>query len=177
MSIRTNTLLSLTLFFFSGGMFCHHSSFEAHADTTIDSMLAVVGQRIITQSDILVEAIVSGTTQSRLPWLELRRKQTPLDFLVDIEIMNLLAKGVPLYNPSTEAIEQQFAKSKHLIVQHPTLLDEERLRTLIQNLITAENFLQSNLGRDTIQSNNYHRYLKWVQNLRDRVPNRKVESE
>ena len=67
------------------------------AQEPIDSMLGVVEQNVITQSDIKTLRLINQYHIPETAILYERSGNNSVDFLIETEILHALASGVPIY--------------------------------------------------------------------------------
>ena len=153
--------------------------------TRIDRIVAVVGDRIVTDGDLYVEATLAGRDISPLEVVELRRQQ-PEEWLVDLAVIRLLAGDIAVYRPSPAAVDQRVA-AVHVGLESPRAwaeflqqigLDEEGLATLLSRRMVAERYIQRNViararsGEDAAAVEQL--YLAWITEQRATLSIRRV---
>ena len=133
----------------------------------VDQIRAVVGRKIIAESDIEIHRYIAKIQPSIFAPFEIHRQSDPLGFLIDIEIMNQLAQNIPLYQPDAILFEQRYQELNTLLVPLSHIVDEAKLKQNLMLLMTAENFAKRNMGLK-------EEYSIWVLTLHERVPYRIV---
>ena len=145
------------------------------AQESIDSMLAVVTQNVITQSDIQTLQLLNQFHIPDTTFLYERSGIEPLDFLIETEIMYTLAAGVPIYAMS----EQEKAYSKELSNkikrENPDFLYIDRINHWLKAQLVAENYVRTNLGITKSNNVTMTTYLRWFEEQKIRVPHRKIK--
>ena len=136
----------------------------------VDQIRAVVGRKIIAESDIEIHRYIAKIQPSIFAPFEIQRQDAPLAFLVDIEIMNQLAQNIPIYQPDPERFQERYLELTALLSPLAHIIDEAKLRQNLLMLMTAENFAKRNMGIK-------EEYSTWVDSLRERVPYRIVKPE
>ena len=136
----------------------------------VDQIRAVVGRKIIAESDIEIHRYIAKIQPSIFGPFEIQRQAAPLTFLIDIEIMNQLAQNIPIYQPDPTLFQERYQELATLLSPLEHILDEAKLRQSLMMLMTAENFARRNMG---IKEN----YSSWVGTLRERVPHRIIKLE
>jgi len=135
----------------------------------IDQIRAVVGRKVISDSDLVIQRNIAQKQPSIFPPFEIRRRENMLSFLIDIEMMNQLASEVPLYKPNPEQFQLRYEELKPLLQPLSHILDENKLKLNLYMLMTAENFANRSMGTK-------ENYIDWIQTLRERVPYRIIEN-
>lgn len=153
----------------------------AHAEV-VDRILHVVGDRVITTSDLVFEAELAAHDPSPVP--PLRDPEYPTEErLVDMAVLRALAGDIALYEPTPAELrargERVAASWDRPEDQEAFLvrwgLDEERLLGLLYSRMVVERYVVRNLAlpaQDRPQDLADWRavYQPWMAALRARVP-------
>ena len=144
------------------------------AQEPIDSMLGVVEQNVITQSDIKTLRLINQYHIPETAILYERSGNHTLDFLIETEILHALASGVPIYAMTEKEQRYSTALFKKIYKENPSFLYKDRIDYWLRTQIIAENYIRINLG--VTQNNNLSMstYLRWVEDQKKRVPHRKI---
>ena len=144
------------------------------AQEPIDSMLGVVEQNVITQSDIKTLRLINQYHIPETAILYERSGNNSLDFLIETEILHALASGVPIYAMTEKEQRYSSALFKKIYKENPSFLYKDRIDYWLRTQIIAENYIRINLG--VTQNNNLSMstYLRWVEDQKKRVPHRKI---
>ncbi|MEC7986400.1 MAG: hypothetical protein VX278_14640 [Myxococcota bacterium] len=160
-SVWATLLLSICL--------CTHEAAASPQNGEIaDQIRAVVGRKIISESDIELHRYIAKIQPSIFTPFELHRQDDPLNFLIDIEIMNQLAQNISIYQPDPDRFQQRYQELTSLLTILSHILDEPKLRHHLLMLMTAEKFAKRNMGIK-------EEYGDWIKLLRERVPYRIVQ--
>jgi hypothetical protein len=163
------------------------------ADTRIDRVVSVVGDAIVTDSDLRLEAELLRYDTVSCPALAAPQKDL-LGLLEERRVLHRLGAGRPLYLPSSTAV----AKRLNLLSQNMGAefeafksrwgLNPKQLEKLIRDRMMEEAYVNANLGRSlkaeqTAESENWEShyrqaYRPWIQARKEgmpirRLPNRK----
>ncbi|MFH1468231.1 MAG: hypothetical protein ABIO70_27840 [Pseudomonadota bacterium] len=155
----------------------------------MDRVLAVVGDRVVTTWDLLLEEALQGHVACpEAPLCDPAR--APLDRLVDRAIIRGLAEDTPTYRPRPEEVQARLAALRETWTDpagyHETLrslgLSEEDLTGLLYSRVVAERYIQRQVGLPVLAAGGdaaaYHdRYRAWIEEQRDHVRVRTVEPE
>ena len=163
MFFRFFCLFSLTLFLS-----------DVSAQEIIDSMLGVVVQNVITQSDIQTLHLINQYHIPETAILYERSGNNSLEFLIETEILHTLASGVPIYEMTEK--EQQYRSTlfKKISKENPYFLYKERVDYWLQAQIISENYIRINLGITQENNLSMSTYLRWIEEQKKRVPHRKI---
>lgn len=144
------------------------------AQEPIDSMLGVVEQNVITQSDIKTLRLINQYHIPETAILYERSGNNTLEFLIETEILHALASGVPIYAMTEKEQRYSTALFKKIYKENPSFLYKDRIDYWLRTQIIAENYIRINLG--VTQNNNLSMstYLRWVEDQKKRVPHRKI---
>ena len=80
----------------------------------LERLLASVEDTVITQSDFNLLMALSNGLDSEYPPLSMKHS-SPLNYLIQLNVIRVLAKDNPVYRPSTSELEQ--ALSKYMLKQ------------------------------------------------------------
>ena len=75
----------------------------------VDRVVAVVGDRIITASDVRLEQNLTVRGPSPVPMLQRRQRASPEEMLIDAAVVRNLAGDIAIYAPSTIDVQQRLA--------------------------------------------------------------------
>jgi hypothetical protein len=75
----------------------------------VDRVVAVVGDRIITASDVRLEATLGARDPSPVDMLRRRQQTAPEEMLIDAAVVRNLAGDIAIYAPSTTDVQQRLA--------------------------------------------------------------------
>jgi len=152
----------------------------------LDRILLVVGERIITLSDLQLEMVLSQRDQSPVPVLQ-DRQQEPLQVLAERAIIRGLAGEMEIYQPSTRevlarlnALKAQWTTEEYNDFTQHHGLDETQLSSLMYTRMVVERYIHRNIGR-VIESTGgseaayQQRYDTWIAAEFERNPPRYVE--
>lgn len=144
----------------------------------IDRMVLVIGDRIITDSEVRLEAEL----RQRVAWWGPPRPPgaDTQQIVADVALVRILAGDTSLYLPSDEAVRARAEQLREawgdpeayqgFLGRHG--LDEARLAALIRSRLVVERYIQRNLslaaraeGRSIDEL-----YIEWIPEQRGRVP-------
>ena len=146
------------------------------AQESIDSMLGVVMQNVITQSDIKSLHLINQYHIPETAILYERSGKEPLDFLMETEILHALASGVPIYEMTEKEKKYSTQLYKKISKENPQFLYIDRIDYWLQAQIIAENYIRINLGVTKENNLSMSTYLRWIEDQKVRVPHRKLPS-
>lgn len=119
----------------------------------VDRILYVVGERIITASDVEFEAEFDAHDASPVAMIE--QPAHALDQrLVDFAVLRELAGDIEVYRPATAEVRARFERFRagwerpedHAAFLKRWGLDEERLMGFIYSRLVIERYIQRNFG-------------------------------
>tara|TARA_B100000683_G_C12347246_1_gene497303 strand:+ start:394 stop:840 length:447 start_codon:yes stop_codon:yes gene_type:complete len=145
------------------------------AQERIDSMLGVVVQNVITQSDIETLRLINQYHIPETSILYERSGNKSLDFLMETEILHALASGVPIYSMTEKEQQYSTALFKKIYKENPYFLYKDRIDYWLKAQIIAENYIRINLGITQDNNLSMSTYLRWVEDQKKRVPHRKIK--
>lgn len=130
---------------------------EARAQTgpvEVDRIEVVVADRVVTASDVRLEAALQPHHPSQIPAWE-RRRQDPLEAAVDQAVLRKAAGAVGVYLPSRAELRAELTQVIATWPDDRSLgrfmllhgLDEESLSNHVYARMVAERFLLRNLAR------------------------------
>lgn len=152
-----------------------------------DRIVMVVGDRLITASDVALEAVLVDRDPSPVVPLQAQRDD-PLGFLRDLAIIRGLAGETAVYRPTPaevrgriEALRSSWPDPEswqRFLRDHG--LDEERLAALLFSRMVAERYIQRNVGLAARSAGEDEaayvaRFETWMAAQRRRVSIRKLE--
>jgi len=119
--------------------------------TLADRVVSVVGDTVITLSDLELEKTIAAHDSSSLPAFN---HQDPLLRLEDFRILRSLSGDVPLYVPDRLTIDNRMARFRstwagekaYLVFLHEQGLQEQDLRSLMRSRVMAEAYVERNVG-------------------------------
>jgi len=119
--------------------------------TLADRVVSVVGDTIITLSELKLEQIIAEHDSSTVPAFN---NQDPLMRLEDFRILRSLAGDVPLYVPDRLTIDNRMARFRstwagekaYLVFLDEQGLQEQDLRSLMRSRVMAEAYVERNVG-------------------------------
>lgn len=167
-------------------------SLRAHAQDVPEGVLAdrivmVVGDRLITASDVALEEELVSRDPSPVVPLQAQRDD-PLSFLRDLAIIRGLAGETSVYRPTpaevrgrVDALRSSWPDPEswqRFLTEHG--LDEERLSALLFSRMVAERYIQRNVGLAARSAGEDEaayvaRFETWMAAQRRRVSIRKLE--
>ncbi len=158
------------------------------APLVLDRVLVVVGDRIVTGSDLRLELELARRDPCPVPALEARRRADPLELLVDAAVVRNLAGNIAIYAPSPTEVQQRLARLRASWVDPDDWarfllfngLDEDRLAGRLYSRMVVERFVYRNVGiaseaAEESDAEALERYLAWIQAARDPVEIRAVD--
>jgi hypothetical protein len=148
------------------------------AAVVIDRMVLVIGDRIITESEIRLE----GALRARIPWWGPPRPPGAdlQQVVADVALVRIFAGDTSLYSPSDEAVRARAEQLREAwgdpeawqALLSENGLDEARLLALIRGRLIVERYIQRNLslaarseGRTVDEL-----YVEWIPAQRGRAP-------
>ena len=148
------------------------------AAVVIDRMVLVIGDRIITESEIRLE----GALRARIPWWGPPRPPGAdlQQVVADVALVRIFAGDTSLYSPSDEAVRARAEELREdwgdpeawQAMLSENGLDEARLLALIRARLIVERYIQRNLslaarseGRTVDEL-----YVEWIPAQRGRAP-------
>jgi hypothetical protein len=173
--------LTATLFLVAalGGLLA--SAAPSDQPAVVDRVVAVVGERIITASDVALEGVLSTHDPSPVAAIQSRRFD-PLNALIELAIARGLAGDVAVYQPSATDVRERLGALRG---QYPDPRDwqtmlattghtEEQLAGALYSHIVAERYVGRNVtspavGAENETSEAAKAYAMWVAEQRHRV--------
>lgn len=156
----------------------------------LDRVVAVVEDRIITASDVRLEAALVRFDPSPIEVLQQRRREDALEVLIDAAVIRNLAGDIAIYAPSTAEVQRRFdglrthfdTRLAFRAFLRENGLDAEVLAGRLYARMVAERYVARNvqLASEAAGDNkteSYIRYLEWVASERERVPIRRVPQQ
>ncbi len=157
----------------------------AREPALLDRVVAVVGDRIITQSDVALEGALASRDPSPVAVIQERRGE-PLEALIDLAIARALAGDVSLYQPTQSQVRERLAAVRGTwsdprdweAFLARTGHSEEQLAGALYSRIIAERYVLRNVtsrveGRadaaDASQEAARLAYARWITEQRQRV--------
>jgi hypothetical protein len=154
------------------------------ASTRVDRVWAVVGDRVITESELRLEQALAAVDPSPVPPLEARRAD-PERFLIELAIVRALAGSTAVYQPEPARVRERMEAVR---AAHPTPaawaaflkehgLNEDALRATLYSRMVVERYVQRNLGlaaRAEAGADWDARYAAWIDAQRARVLIREI---
>lgn len=157
------------------------------APVMLDRVVAVVGDRIITASDVRLERALADRDPSPVAALARRQREGSLEAVVDGAIVRKLAGDIAIYAPSTTEVSQRVAALRQSWPDPADYarflgamgLDEERLAGRIYSRMVIERYVYRNvtLASETAGESPdvaWDRYQSWIGRERSRVEIRYV---
>lgn len=123
----------------------------------VDRLVAVVGDRIITASDVRLERVLAKRDPSPVAPLRLRQQADPEALLIDAAVVRNLAGNIAIYAPSTTEVSQRVAALRATWAApagwrsflSQAGLDEERLAGRLYARMVVEAYVRRNVGLAT----------------------------
>lgn len=151
----------------------------------LDRVVAVVGDRIITASDVALERELAQRDPSPVAVIQERRRE-PLEALIDLAIARSLAGDVSLYQPTQSQVRERMGAVRGSWVdprEWEAFLDrtghsEEQLAGALYSRIIAERYVLRNVtsraeGRASDREEGLdaarRAYARWIADQRQRV--------
>lgn len=147
----------------------------------IDRIVVVVGDRLVTESDIALERELAARDPSPTAVLQARRAD-PLEFLIDAAIIRGLAGDVAVYQPSWSDVQTRLERLREswpvpgdyeaFLQAHG--LDEDRMAGTLYSRLVVERYVQRNIGLAAEAAGDTPegyatRYAGWIAGQRDAV--------
>ena len=153
---------------------------EGPSSDVVDRIVAVVGERLVLQSDIQLELALSELHPGELSQLQ-PPQIDPIQTAVDRAILRGLAGNAPIYAPSDAQVQTLIAT---MAARFPTAeawerflllngLDADRIASLMYSRLVVDRYLQRNLQRVSGESDRTS-YDAWMAMHRVRTPVRLV---
>jgi hypothetical protein len=142
----------------------------------VDRVVASVGEQLVTESEVRLEAVISALDPSPSPFWD-RERRPPVDRLVDAAVIRELAGDVSLYQPSDEALALRVDAIRALFPDRSAWdrfleswgLDEDALRGIVRRRMLVERYLARNVPVPTTDADAWWRgYDAFVTPLRAR---------
>ena len=163
---------------------------QGNTPVVLDRVVAVVEDRIITASDVRLEAALARFDPSPIEVLQQRRREDALEVLIDAAVIRNLAGDIAIYAPSTAEVQRRFDGLRTHFDTRLAFgaflrghgLDAEVMAGRLYARMVAERYVARNvqLASDAAgetDSQAYIRYLEWVASERERVPIRRVPQQ
>ena len=159
---------------------------EAEALERIDRIVAVVGERLVTASDVELEAILTARDPRSVAVLSAGAR-TPLESLIDAAIIRGLAGNIAVYQPDDADVRARL-DALRATFEDPDAwrrfllafgLDEDALAGILYSRMVVERVVHRNVGlaseaaRETPDAY-LKRYEAWIAERRNRVSVRLV---
>lgn len=129
-----------------------HPNADAAGPTVVDAIVAVVGDRLVTRSDLRLEEQLTWRDPSPSRVLQARRGDT-LQFLVEVAMIRGLAGDVTVYQPSRAEVDARRARLRAtwddpgayeaFLVSNG--LDEDRLAGALYARMVVEGYVRRNV--------------------------------
>jgi hypothetical protein len=145
---------------------------------------AVVGDRVITESELRLERALAPIDPGPVPPLEARRADAER-FLVELAIVRALAGSTAVYQPEPARVRERLdalraafpspAAWTAFLAEHG--LNEDALRAVLYSRMVVERYVQRNLGlaaRAEPTADWDARYAAWIDAQRARVSIREI---
>jgi hypothetical protein len=156
-------------------------------EMVIDRVVAVVGDRVLTSSDLRLEAVLGERDPSPIPLMRTVPGDS-LQAIIDLALIRQKAGNITLYQPSAAEVRARTYLLRNTWSQDPREFDlflevwnleEEDLESLIYSRLVAENFVhrQVVLASQSQQESEdvlEERYRAWIEVLREENPTRIV---
>ena len=146
----------------------------------VDRIVAVVGERLVLQSDVQLESVLAPLETSTVSTMA-GPGTDPMQVVIDRAILRGLAGNAAIYVPSDGEVDTRAA----ILRQHfeddtawrqflqVNGLDGERLASLLYSRLVVDRYVQRNLSRVDGQSEQAA-YADWIRVHRARTPIRRV---
>ena len=126
---------------------------EPSAATVVDRAVVLVGEAVVTQSDILLHAAMTVHDPSFLPILQSTIDESERD-IIDATIVRQTAGRVPVYQPTrdqvdirmTRFMDQWPTKNAYRLFMDTHGLTEDRIRVLLRRRAVVERVVVRALG-------------------------------
>ncbi len=182
---RTVPTLSLAILALAAGAARAAEDAPPAGVSVVDSVVAVVGERVVTASDVRLERELRAHDPSPVPVLEARRDD-PLGFLVELALLRGVAGDIALYRPAEAEVQARLARLRRsfdgpedwraFLARNG--LDEGRLAAALRSRMVVERLVRRTLGEHPAgDPEALRRYEAWVAELRRTVPVRRVPAE
>jgi hypothetical protein len=158
----------------------------APGEVVMDRVVAVVGSRVLTASNLRLEAALQAHDSSPLPLIH-EVPESPLQALIDLALIRHKAGNISLYQPAAPEVRARLYLLRNswtdprefdlfLEVWH---LEEEDLESLIYTRLVAENFVHRQVilasqGQHESAAALEDRYRSWIEEVRAEIPTRVV---
>ena len=150
--------------------------------SVVDSVVAVVGERVVTASDVRLERELHVHDPSPVPVLEARRDD-PQRFLVELALLRGVAGDIALYRPGEAEVQARLARLRAsfagpddwhaFLARHG--LDDGRLAAVLRSRMVVERLVRRTLGEQPADDpETLRRYEAWLADLRRTTPVRVV---
>lgn len=153
----------------------------------VDRVVSVVGDRIITLSDVRLEEALRRWDPSPVEMLQRRRQEDTLALLVDAAVVRNLAGEIAIYTPSTPEVQRRVDGIRArfdtrddfdaFLRQHGLTI--ESLAGRLYARMVTERYVARNIELAATSAGDspdeaYARYLEWIEPERARVEIRMV---
>ena len=161
------------------------SRFSAHdlgldlvkpGEVVVDRVVAVVGDRVLTASDLRLEAALQERDPSPIPLMR-EVPGDPLQAIIDLALIRKKAGNISLYQPAAADVRARLYLLRKTWVEDPREfdlfleawhLDEEGLESLIYSRLIAENFVHRQVvlasqGQQENEEALEARYRIWIE--------------
>jgi hypothetical protein len=160
------------------------------SNSRIDRVLAVVEDRIVTESDLRLEELLQRVDAIVCPPLAPPQSDL-LRLLEDRRILQRLAAGRTFYTPSNAEVALRMGQLSEKLGEdyapflHRWGLDEAKLARLLSQRMVEEAYVERNLGRalqteqfsdsETREKRYRQRYLPWMNDRREATNMRRIQ--
>jgi len=125
---------------------------QVQATATIDRVMVVVGQRVITDSDVQLSIALDDRDSAKVPALS-GAAPDPVDRLINRRILYDIAGKIRVYQPTETEVRARMARlmeqwvllSERRKFMQRYGLDEERLRRALAERMVVERYIERNL--------------------------------
>ena len=148
------------------------------AATVVDQVVLVIGDRVVTASDVRIE----DALRERVPWWSPPQPNgtSTLQVLADAALLRALAGDAALYVPDDDLVRERMGQLRDAfgdpeswrVFLRGTGLDEERLASLVRSRLIVERYIQRTLSL-TARSEGAsieEVYAAWIPSQRGRLP-------
>lgn len=151
------------------------------APLVVDRVVAVVGERLVTASDVALEAVLAEVDVGGLKAIA-QGEPDPLQRAIDRAIIRGLAGTTAVYAPSdsdvrarAQALRAEFSSNEGWVafqIKHG--LDDDRLASLLYSRLVVDRYVQRNVVAGASGAEAEERYRTWITVQRTRTAIRRV---
>jgi hypothetical protein len=164
------------LFLFGKLFFISLCSAEPESVYSLDRIMVVIDEKVITKSDVQFEEVLREKLPSDSKIIQYYREQDPVEALIQLHLLKSFAGEIALYKPDLNELQKRFEiflmqwtvnEYKEFLSRYGA--DEQQIKNILRNMMVAENYVERNLG---LPNDTYIKSIEELQSIptNDRLP-------